>query len=249
MNAVQILKALGPIDAHNVRRDAMLKWIAILPPVLALAMRWIIPVLFGRLSDFLHVDLAPYYSPFMGYTLALLTPAMVGVVVGFLLLDERDDRTLSALQVTPLSLNGYLAYRLLVPSVLSVILTVIVFPLSGLMEIDWLSLLWLSICSAPFAPLFALFMASFAQNKVQGFALQKAASWVFMPPVIAYFIQSNWQWAFGIVPTYWPAKLYWTLQAGQPHAWAYGLVGLAYQGLLLVLLVRRFNRVMTAGAE
>ena len=38
----------------------------------------------------------------------------------FLLLDHRDDRTLTALQVTPLTVEGYLAYRIAVPMVVSV---------------------------------------------------------------------------------------------------------------------------------
>jgi fluoroquinolone transport system permease protein len=31
----------------------------------------------------------------------LMTPMLAGIVVGFLLLDQRDDQTLTALQVTP----------------------------------------------------------------------------------------------------------------------------------------------------
>ena len=31
MNLVRVLKALGPIDARNVRRDSMLAWMAIMP--------------------------------------------------------------------------------------------------------------------------------------------------------------------------------------------------------------------------
>ncbi len=36
---------------------------------------------------------------------------IVGMVVGFLLLDERDAHTPAALRVTPLSMRRYLAYR------------------------------------------------------------------------------------------------------------------------------------------
>ena len=39
----------------------------------------------------------------------MTAPGIVGMVVGFLLLDERDERTLSALRVTPLSMRRYLA--------------------------------------------------------------------------------------------------------------------------------------------
>lgn len=79
---------------------------------------------------------------------------------------------------------------------------------------------------------------------MQGFALVKGMGVVMLPPVIAYFIQSGWQVAFGLVPTYWPAKAFWAWQAGDVNYWLYVLAGLAYQGVLLTLLLGRFNSVM-----
>ena len=35
-------------------------------------------------------------------------------------------------------------------------------------------------------------------------------------PIFAFFIDSAWEYAFGIIPTYWPMKTYWLLQAGEP---------------------------------
>ncbi|HSJ59370.1 MAG TPA: hypothetical protein VLC95_19450 [Anaerolineae bacterium] len=246
MNAIQILKSLGPIDARNVRRDPLLKWMAAVPLVVALAMRWVLPVIFRQLSAFLDVDLSPYTGPLVSYLLVTLTPSLVGLVIGFLLLDERDDRTLTALQVTPLTLNGYLAYRLLLPGLLSIAVTVVVFPLAGLHDLAFLELCLVALSAAPLAPLFALFLAAFAANKVQGFALQKGMGIVLLPPMIAYFLPMPWQLAAGLVPTFWPAKVYWVLEAGEPAAWAYALAGLLVQSALLALLVRRFNRVMTS---
>ena len=50
--------------------------------------------------------------------------------------------------------------------------------------------------------------------------------------------------AFGIDPLYWPLKLFWMLEAGEPRVALYFLAGLAYQGLLIALLVRRFRTVI-----
>ena len=94
------------------------------------------------------------------------------------------------------------------------------------------------------APLAALFLAAFAANKVQGFALMKAAGVINWPPMMAYFIDGPWQLACGLVPTYWPAELYWMLCAGDPGWWVYLVIGLLFQLLLLAVLLRRFNRVM-----
>ena len=51
--------------------------------------------------------------------------------------------------------------------------------------------------------------------------------------------------AIGIDPLYWPLKVFWMLEAGEPGAWVYFLAGMAYQGLLVWILVRRFQAVLT----
>ncbi len=117
MNAVGVVRALGAIDAKSVRRDPLLRWLALGPVSLALLVRWGTPYVAGRLQGQLGFDLVPYYPLIVSFVL-LLVPMMCGIVIGFLLLDQRDDRTITALQVTPLTLNGYLVYRAAAPFVL-----------------------------------------------------------------------------------------------------------------------------------
>ncbi len=245
MYALKIIKALGPIDAKSVSRDSLLRWMAIVPLGLALAARWLLPTLISRVGEKAGFDLLPYYPSFMSYALLLLAPSLCGMVIGFILLDQRDDRTLTALQVTPMSLNSYLVYRLAAPMVLSVAMTLVVFPVAGLMLISFPALIIAAVAAAPTAPIIALALGSFASNKVQGFALTKVSGILMIAPMIAYFVHSGWQLMFGLVPTYWPVKLFWTLEAGRSNGWIYLVAGLAYQGALTGLLVRRFNRVMT----
>ncbi|MCA9972587.1 MAG: hypothetical protein KC425_20340 [Anaerolineales bacterium] len=240
----RIVRVMGPVDARGVGRDGLLRWILLLPLALALAARWLLPALLAEMETLLGLALLPYYRPVMGYVLATLAPFMVGFVVGFLLLDQRDDRTLVALQVTPLPLSGYLAYRLALPLLVSVPVTMLVLPVSGLAALTAVQLLLVAVAAAPQAPLLALLLAALAQNKVQGFALLKASSVVMLPPLLAYFLPPPWPLLLGIVPTVWPARLFWALQAGDPA----GLLlaaALAYQGLLLLALARAFRRVMT----
>jgi fluoroquinolone transport system permease protein len=101
-----------------------------------------------------------------------------------------------------------------------------------------------AVSAAPLAPIFALLLATLAQNKVQGFALAKVAGVVLIPPMLAYFISAPWQIILGIFPTYWPAMTLWSAQAGDPIFWFYCGVGLVYQLIFLALLTRRFNKIM-----
>jgi fluoroquinolone transport system permease protein len=240
VNAVQVVRALGPIDALSVRRDALLRWVLALPILVALAARWVLPGFLDRASESLGQDLAPYYAPLVGVELLLFAPALAGMVVGFLLLDQRDDQTLVALRVTPLPLTWYAAYRLAAPVALSVALTLITFPLAGIGALG-AAVLPLAVAAAPLAPIMALALGAFAENKVQGFALVKGLGIVLPAPLIAYFINAPWTAVLAVVPTYWPARFYWALLAGDANAAWFLAGGVVYQGALLVLLLRRFG--------
>lgn len=176
--------------------------------------------------------------------IVLLTPYLAGLVIGFLLLDQRDDGTLTALQVTPLSLNGYLVYRLTTPMLVSIVMTLAAAPLSGVVDVGVGMLVATAVSAAPLAPIFALLLAVLAQNKVQGFALTKVSGLILIPPLIAYFVTTPWQILLGLFPTFWPAMALWSAQAGDPAFWFYWSAGLVYQLIVLTLLTRRFNQIM-----
>ena len=79
-------------------------------------------------------DLEPYFLLLMSFVM-LMAPMLAGVVIGFLLLDQQDDQTLTALQVTPLTLSGYFTYRIAAPTVLSLFITIAAFPITSLVNL------------------------------------------------------------------------------------------------------------------
>ena len=237
-----VLKSLGPIDARNIRRDSLLRWMAFMPFFFAFFFRLLVPWIRVRILEQFGFDLEPYYFLLMSYGFMLGTPVLFGVVIGFLLLDERDDGTLTALQITPIRTNDYLLYRVSMPIILSAILTVVAFPMAGLAQLPLGSLVMVAVAAAPLAPMFALILMLLAQNKVQGFAVMKGLGGILFLPLLAYFLQPPWQFIAGIIPTYWPLKLYWVLDAGEPGAWIFFAVSWVYGALCLVVLMRLFNR-------
>ena len=241
--AAAVIRALGPIDLKSVARDSMLRWLIGTPIVLAFVFRWGVPAVDGWLAERYAFDLTPYY-PLLTSFLVLMIPTLLGSVVGFLLLDQRDDRTLTALQVTPLTVQGYLAYRIAVPMAVSVPVMMASIAIADLVEMGGVAAFAAAVQAAPTAPLYALFVAAFAANKVQGFALLKGVGVLTWPPVCAWFIASPWQVAIGLDPLYWPLKLFWMLEAGEPRVALYFLAGLGYQGGLIALLLRRLKAVI-----
>lgn len=249
MNAARVVAALGPADVRRVRRDNLLAWVIGLPVGAALLMRFGVPPLTGWLSSTYGFDLVPFYPVVGGYFVVVMMPIVLGFVVGFLLLDERDDDTLRALQVTPLSPVAYLAYRAGVPTLVSLLLMPALVPLAGLSPLGLGATLVVAVASAPLAPLFAFTLPAFARNKVQGFALVKLLGALMMLPVLAYVVPDPWRWLFGIVPSFWSLQTLWSLTDGGPllsPSTLWPVIAVVYPAVLLVPLGHRFSRSLTA---
>lgn len=244
MRTLAVYRSLGAIDARNVSRDAMLRWVVILTPAFGLLFRYALPPIVGAIYRRFAFDLTTYYPLIMSF-LPLIAAGMIGTVVGFLLLDQRDDQTMAALLVTPLSLGDYLRYRFTMLLLVCVALSCVTVAVAGLTETTPLQVVVTSIVAAPLAPIYALFLGSFAGNKVQGFALAKAIGIVFVPCVVAYLVTGPWQTAFGVIPHYWSMKVFWLFDSGaESAALVHAAIGLAWQGAVLVLLARRFSHIV-----
>src|SRR5918994_2935225 len=146
------IRSLGAIDARNVARDSMLRWIAVFTPAFGLLFRFAIPPIADTLNRQFAFDLVVYYPLLMSF-LPLVAAGLTGTVVGFLLLDQRDDQTLTALLVTPLSLGDYLRYRLSGLMLLSAMFGALMVPLAGLRETTAMQVVVRAITAAPLAPI------------------------------------------------------------------------------------------------
>ena len=239
-----VLRALIAADARVLWRDPLLMWMTAVPVGMALLIRVIVQVGETLLLNS-GFDLAPYHPLIMGGYL-MSAPGMIGFVIGFLLLDERDTGTLRALRVTPLSMRDYLAYRATGPLVVGTVSTVIGYPLAGLSPIDLGPLLAIAAVASLAAPLLALVLATVAPNKVAGFAVVKVLNGVNLLPIAAFFMPEPGQYVAGVLPTYWPMRALWSAAGHQPYT---GILAIgAVVGVTAVMVAMRlFNRRLAAG--
>lgn len=229
-------------DIKNISRDSMLLISVFAPFILAFAMRFGLPLAREILKRELALELSQYYRLIMS-VLILITPMMMGMLSGFLILDERDENVLTFYSVTPLSKIGYLFYRVAMPTVISFVLSFFVFYFIGIVEYRIELLIPVLLLCALESPMMALFLAAFASNKVEGLALTKAFGILFLAPVAGYFIKSNWQYAVGIAPTYWISKALLAGASGSGPYWIFILIGAAVHLLIIGLLIRRFENI------
>jgi fluoroquinolone transport system permease protein len=241
MGYVNMLKSLGKSDLLNTIRDPMLGWLILFPIIISLIVRFLVPELAKWVAPW--VDIVPYYPMVMGVVIVFV-PAMYGVLIGFLLLDERDDGILTAMKVMPVSMASYIAYRVSMPMAVGFVASLISLPIAGLVTVGPVYLVAVALVASMEAPLFALVFAVFAENKVQGFAIQKMLGAVMTAPLLAYLIDPKWEMVFWAFPSFWPIKAFWEAGIGGPNFWLYVAGAVIVHLVVIALLLWRFDRVM-----
>ena len=224
-------------DALNVARDPMLLLATGMSLLPALALHLAQPAMDGAaLAAFGIVQLSRYLVP-----LALLIPAvLIGWVTGFLLLEDRDEGTLLALDVTPVGKAGFLAYRALVTAALALAVTLYAWPLI-LPALPAVVVLGLAALVALNAVAIAVILPTLARNKVEGLALTKLLNLLSVAPLLAA-IPSPLRLLGGVLPSYWVGEMLGlTAVAPLPAGLAFGL-GLAVGGLELAGLFHLLGR-------
>lgn len=231
--------ALSYNDLKNVIREPMLLFLMAGPFVMALGIRWIIPFLAQYLIT--YIDLKAYYPLISGFVLVFI-PMLLGMLSGFLLLDERDDHVFMTLIVTPLAKNGYIAYRILLPTVSSFLYALLILPLVGLVRVDFITIIPIAFLAAFEAPMTALYLVVFAGNKVEGLALSKALGIFMIAPLAGYFMDSKLKLLAGLSPFYWPVMALVIGDYTKLDYWMHIILGLLIHLIFLTVFLKRFDK-------
>jgi fluoroquinolone transport system permease protein len=229
------LLALGRVDRAGLWRDPLLRWILLVPLLLAVGFRLLLQQI---------ALITPAWTQsahgVIGYIVITLAPILAGTLAGFLILDQRDEGSLAALQITPLPHTHYLIYRIGMPTMLGIVITLLAIPLAGV-GLPALVLAAGVAMAALLAPLTTLLLACIAANNVQGMALQKLLSLPILLPIVAVYMGGDWQLLAACLPTYWIAQL--VLPATAQPTLPLLLIGFAQPIVLIMLLGYRWQRI------
>ncbi|MCA1320649.1 hypothetical protein LC085_12070 [Bacillus tianshenii] len=226
-------------DFQLIRRDGILLVAIFAPIILALFIRFLLPVLEKWLMENYSFSLESYHVPIL--SVAFLTvPSMLGMMAGFLLLDDRDEGMLAYYAVTPMRKSGYMRYRMGSTLVLTFLLIFAVHLLADLVELPVIAGVLLALLFALEAPIFALMLANFANNKVEGLALNKVLSVSVTLPLLLFFMPGSFQWLLAILPPFWPVMAMAAGVGDTGSFTAFMIGGVAVHGLYIRVLYRMF---------
>jgi hypothetical protein len=230
------LAALLAADAMNVSRDPMLIFATVLSVLPSIGL-W----LAKDSIDAAGVSAGIESLSLLFIPLALLLPAfLIGWVTGFLMIEDRDDGPLLAIDVTPVGKGGFLAYRLVVSAGLSAAITIMALHLLVPAAALWLKLLLLATIPADTA-LSAIVLLALARNKVEGLALTKLTNLASIVPFAAV-IPSPLRFVAAIIPTYWLGELLGLPGKAAAPAWLAAVLLIATHVLAGAIVVGLFRR-------
>lgn len=241
---MNIYKPLLAKDVRLIGKDPVFVVSVLGPLLLCIMARYGFPAASSLTDTYYSVSLEPYRG-FTGTLFVVVIPMLAGMLTGLMILDERDEAIIAYYAVTPLRRSGYLLYRLLLPTAFSLLLSCVFLAGSRLLNLQWASVFAIPSLALE-APLFGLFLAAYAANKVEGLALSKIGGLFIAGPAVANWVPGTWQILGCWLPTYSPAKA--LLMADEREtlrAFTAGLIGLFFHALLLRYVIAIFLKRQT----
>lgn len=216
----------------------MMIFMLIFPIMFGLVGRYVLPYV-AEQSDFS----LSMYADVLVAALTLMVPQMYGAILGFSILDDRDDNILMSVKTTPLTIHQYFSFKLTMVLFLAFLSCVFVMWFSGIGDLPISNILSISFLAALGTPVTGLLINAFAKNKIEGFAIMKGFGMTIVFPIVALFFFDKKELIFSFAPGFWPAKAIATLVRGPgllPFTFnQYYFLGLIYV-VVLNLVVYRF---------
>ena len=193
-------------DMRRLMRDPILRMFMVVPFVVLVAVKLFLmigePILFKKTGFVM--------SPYYGYLLAVVltfSPYILGTVIAFLMIDERDESIYELMSVMPIGYAGYITNRLLIPFSLSIVYTVLSYILLNIFYLSLMQITTIALLSGIQSVVVALFMFSLADNKVQGLTYSKALN-IFVFAAVADLVGLKWVSIISVfIPFYWTSQM------------------------------------------
>lgn len=223
-------------DLRNITRDNILRYFFFAMPFLfLLILVLVIPLVLKQFPILFE------YTDVLISFFALEIPMIIGFVVSFVMLDEKDERVFTALRVMPVSLWQFLFYRLFFVVFFSFVFDFMILYFNNLYDISMIHIVLNSFLFALITPIVILIEVSFATNKVTGFTLFKGLSFVAIIPVASFFITSKHGFLLGVIPTFWPIQLLY-LCINNEFNIAFFFISILYSVFIIFVLSLIFKR-------
>ena len=223
-------------DARQIMRDPVMATLLFAPFLLILVFKafeiWLFPYIAQSFGIYMDT-----YSAYILSFIILLTAGMLGIVVGFVMLDDKDANTLKLMEITPLGRSGYLFNRLALAVSFSVIYCLIALLVFKQPSLPIYAQLMLLILSSLYTAIIGLLIFYGSDDKVKGLTFAKGLN-ILSLFAFADLFALKWltilAWFF---PPYWL-----TMLIKSPNSISIHALALLVHMLWLGVLILKFNK-------
>ncbi len=199
---MKIFKILSGVNKSVFREPISIVLLSV-PFILILAVKLGLPPLAILISN--YVDIYNYYSLIL-FCIYLMTPSLLGMVLGLLLIDEKDLDVLTYISITPFKLKNYILLKSIAGGVTGFFANLLLLILLGDI-ISFKNILLLLSCSL-LVPYFALTIYRFSKNKIEALTRGKLLSLTLIAGVVPLLLKTKTLYFLGFLPQFWLAKIY-----------------------------------------
>ncbi|PKM50830.1 MAG: hypothetical protein CVV02_10075 [Firmicutes bacterium HGW-Firmicutes-7] len=193
-------------DMKQLVREPMMLLLFCLPMFMFIVYKAIIVFLIPYLNKHLSFNLADYYLYILSFAL-IMTPAMLGIVIGFMMIDERDGKIAELMTVTPLGRSGYLYNRLSFAFIATVVYTFMGYFTVNIYKLPLLVVFLLSILLGILSIILGMIIFTVATDKVKGLTYAKGINFMLLF-CLSDLLNERWLTNFSMFfPTYWITEI------------------------------------------
>jgi fluoroquinolone transport system permease protein len=221
-------------DLKQIMRDPIMAILMVGPLFLIIALKLMVLFLIPIIRTSIGFDVSPYLD-YVFVFVVMMCGAMMGIVTGFMMIDDRDGKIAELMSVTPLGRSGYLFNRLLFAATLSVLYSILSYYVLNVVELPLITMLFVSLLSSNYAIIIGLLIFTFADDKVKGLTFAKAINSLSLfafTDLLALKWLTVLSWFF---PPYWITKV-----VQSPHSFLIYVLALLVNFGWLFVLVRHY---------
>ncbi len=256
-------------ELKTIVKDMMNLFILLYPVLMLFICGYLLPAIINKTNA--TDPNAQAIALLVGFVLLISVGGfMMGAMLGFSLLDNRDENTLLNIAASPLTVTGYATFKIIYTYILSIFGNI--FMVGGLKllasdsyvvnyggmtiglvdTISYGNIIIFSVVSSLIVPFVALILGAVAKNKIEGFALVKAGGLFVMLPMLILLdgFQDAKQYIFGVFPNFWPVKALLNLALNSQNGanidfWLYMLIGSVYPLVLGYIALKGFVKKLS----
>lgn len=189
-------------DLKQLVREPMMLMLFIAPILIFILFKVVIAFLIPVAQQHIKFNIEAYKIYILSF-IFILTPGMLGIVTGFMMLDERDGKIAELMAVTPLGRSGYLYNRLSFAFIATFFYSIAGYLFMDVYQLPIGTVCYLAVLLGLFACSMGLIIFSISSDKVKGLTYAKGLN-IIMLFCLTDLLHEKWLTYLAMLfPTYW----------------------------------------------